>query len=89
MRSLFTRAHLEGSDWYGARLDTKQKNETRLWTHHVQSLEAVLDQDHYADVIERLGLKARLSKAKAELERVQSVAYRQSLDGTLGVHPLV
>ena len=88
VRSLFTRAHLEGSDWYCARLDTKQKNETRLWTHHVQSLAAVLDQDHYADVIERLGLKARLSKAKAELKRVQSPVYRQSLEGTLGVHPL-
>jgi hypothetical protein len=88
VRSLFTREHLEGSDWYRARLDTKQANEAKLWAHHVQSLEAVLDQDHYADVIVRLGLKDRLFNAKAELARVQSPAYRQSLEGTLGVQPL-
>ena len=88
VRSLFTREHLEGSAWYRARLDAKQANEAKLWAHHVKSLEAVLDQDHYADVIARLGLKARLVKANAELARVQSPAYRQSLEGTLGVHPL-
>jgi phosphoenolpyruvate carboxykinase (diphosphate) len=88
VRSLFTREHLLGSAWYRARLDTKQANETKLWSHHVKSLEAVLDQDHYADVSARLDLKTRLSKAKTELARVQSPVYRQSLDGTLGVQPL-
>jgi hypothetical protein len=54
----------------------------------VKSLEAILDQDHYADVATRLSLKPRLAHAKAELGRVQSPAYRKSLDGTLGVQPL-
>ncbi len=88
VRSLFTRESMLVSDWYRARLDTKQKNETVLWTHHVRSLEGVLDQDHYADVSTRLGLKERLVKAKAELDRVGTPGYRRSLDGTLGVHPL-
>ncbi|MET0261380.1 MAG: hypothetical protein ABW223_00680, partial [Rariglobus sp.] len=88
VRDLFTREYLIGSDWYRARLDAKQKNETALWKHHVKSLETILDQDHYADVAARLTLKPRLIHAKTELERVQSPAYRKSLDGTLGVQPL-
>jgi hypothetical protein len=88
VRSLFTRESMLASDWYRARLDAKQKNETVLWTHHVRSLEGVLDQDHYADVSTRLGLKERLVKAKAELDRAGTPGYRRSLDGTLGVQPL-
>lgn len=88
VRSLFTREYLLGSDWYRARLDAKQKAETTLWKHHVQSLEAVLDQDHYADVAARLSLKPRFIRAQTELARVQSPEYRKSLDGTLGVQPL-
>lgn len=88
VRSLFTRDYLLASDWYRARLDAKQAAETNLWTHHVRSLETVLDQDGYEDVAERLSLKPRLARAKAELARVQSPAYRKSLDGTLGVQPL-
>lgn len=88
VRALFTREALLGSDWYRARLDAKQKGETALWAHHVKSLEAALDQDDYADVIARLSLKPRLARARAELDRVKSPAYRQSLNGTLGVQPL-
>jgi len=88
VRSLFTREHLLGSDWYRARLEAKQKTDIRLWTHHVKSLEAVLDQDDYSDVAARLSLKPRLIHAKTELARVQSPDYRKSLDGTLGVQPL-
>lgn len=88
VRSLFTRQALIGSGWYRARLDAKQKNETALWGHHVKSLEAILDQDGYEDVAKRLKLNQRLARAQAELVRVKSPAYRQSLDGTLGVQPL-
>lgn len=88
VRGLFTREHLLGSDWYRARLDAKQKVETTLWTHHVRSLETVLDQEGYADVAARLSLKPRLARAQAELTRVRSADYRKSLDGTLGVQPL-
>ena len=88
VRSLFGREQLLASDWYRARLDAKQKNETTLWSHHVKSLEAVLEQDGYSDVATRLGLKPRLIHAKTEHARVQSPAYRASLDGTLGVQPL-
>ena len=88
VRALFTRDALLGSDWYRARLETKQAAETTLWTHHVKSLEAVLDQDGYEDVAKRLKLNQRLARAQAELVRVKSPAYRKSLDGTLGVQPL-
>jgi phosphoenolpyruvate carboxykinase (diphosphate) len=88
VRSLFARDAMLASDWYAARLATKQTNETALWGHHVKSLEAILDQDGYEDVAKRLKLNQRLARAQAELERVQSADYRKSLDGTLGVQPL-
>ncbi len=88
VRGLFTREHLLGSDWYRARLDAKQKVDVTLWTHHVTSLETVLDHDGFANVATRLSLKPRLERAQAELARVQSADYRKSLDGTLGVQPL-
>lgn len=88
VRKLFGRDAMLASDWYRARLDAKQKTETTLWSHHVKSLENVIDQDGYEDVSKRLKLNQRLAHAKAELERVSSPAYRKSLDGTLGVQPL-
>ncbi|MBW8780742.1 MAG: hypothetical protein JF599_02475 [Verrucomicrobia bacterium] len=88
IRALFTRENLLASDWYRARLDAKQKGDVTLWTHHVKSLEALLDEPIYADVVARLKLKPRLARARAELARVQSPAYRTTLDGTLGVQPL-
>lgn len=88
VRKLFTRDAMLASDWYRARLDAKQKTESTLWSHHVKSLETVIDQDGYEDVSKRLKLNQRLAHAKAELGRVSSPAYRKSLDGTLGVQPL-
>ncbi|MFA6959387.1 MAG: hypothetical protein WC205_01395 [Opitutaceae bacterium] len=88
VRALFGREQMLASDWYRARLEMKQLNETALWGHHVKSLQAILDQDGYEDIAKRLKLNQRLAHAQAELERVQSPAYRKSLDGTLGVQPL-
>ncbi|HTJ79803.1 MAG TPA: hypothetical protein VL357_12480 [Rariglobus sp.] len=88
VRSLFTRESMLASDWYRARLDAKQKTETTLWRHHVKTLTSVIDEPVYADVVKRLGLKPRLVHAKTELARVQSPAYRATLDGTLGGQPL-
>jgi len=87
VRQLFTRAHLLESAWYDARLNAKQRGDRALWEQHVRSLDLFLDQPHYADVASRLGIAARLEKAKAELARVESTDYRQNLVGTLGVQP--
>ncbi len=88
VRGLFTREYLLASDWYAARLERKQQVDERLWEEQVKSIERFLDQPHYADVAERLGLRARLRNAQTELARVKTPAYREGLAGTLGAQPL-
>lgn len=87
VRELFTREHLFQSSWYAARLDAKQRSDEQLWSRHVESLDLFLDQRHYADIAQRLGIRERLVRAQAELQRVKSPGYRKVLTGTLGVQP--
>jgi len=54
----------------------------------VQTLEAYVAVPANADIVERLGLRARLEAARTESARAASPAYRASLVGTLGVQPL-
>jgi len=88
IRALFTRENLLVSPWYKQRLEAKQKIETSLWKRHVTYLEAYLDRPSYADTVTRLDLSGCLTHARNKLQEVQSSAYRDRLDGTLGVQPL-
>jgi phosphoenolpyruvate carboxykinase (diphosphate) len=88
VRSLFTREALLSSDWYAARLDAKQKVDIRLWRQHVAYLEDYLDRPTYVDAVARLNLKSRLTHAKTVLRQVEAPAYRQTLNGTIGTHPV-
>jgi len=89
IRALFTRENLLLSSWYKQRLDAKQKIETNLWKRHIAYLEAYLDRPTYADIVARLDLQGRLNHARKTLQAVASPTYREKLDGTLGVQPLV
>jgi len=88
IRSLFTKENLLVSAWYKERLDAKQKIETELWKQHIAYLEAYQDRPSFADTVARLGLNKRLAHAREKLLEVESPAYREKLDGTLGVQPL-
>jgi hypothetical protein len=88
VRSMFQRDALLASDWYQARLDSKQKTDIHIWNHHIRSLHLILDNPATADVAERMDLTARMRAAGSELARVSSPAYRESLIGTLGRQPL-
>ncbi len=87
VRERFSREHLFQSSWYAARLDAKQRSDEQLWSRHVESLDLFLDQRHYADIAQRLGIRERLVRAQAQLQRVTSAEYRKVLTGTLGVQP--
>lgn len=87
-RALFTRENLLASDWYRARLDAKQALDVRSWQQHVRTLETTVAAPANADLVERLGLRARLESARAESARVATPDYRTALIGTLGVQPL-
>ena len=85
VRALFTREQVLGSSWYRARLAAKQKGDIALWHRHVAYLEDYIDRLTFADTILRLELEARLKRALDRLREVESPAYVERLQGTLGV----
>ena len=88
IRQLFTREALLASDWYKERLQVKQEREVALWRRHVHSLVDFLSQPSHLDEAQRLGIPARLERARAELERVSSPHYLEALHGTIGADPV-
>ncbi|MFO1478173.1 MAG: hypothetical protein U1F98_16180 [Verrucomicrobiota bacterium] len=87
-RRLFTRENLMASDWYAARLLAKQRIDRNLWRRHVDYLEKFLKRPSHADEAERLGIAARLTRARSRLFQAGSPAYPESLRGTLGAEPI-
>ncbi|AOS43992.1 hypothetical protein Verru16b_01053 [Lacunisphaera limnophila] len=88
VRALFTREALLASDWYAARLKSKQEADIALWTRHVATLEKFSADPVNAAVTTNLGLAQRLTAARAELAKVSAAGYVDSLKGTLGRQPL-
>ncbi|HET7534883.1 MAG TPA: hypothetical protein VFJ90_00415 [Candidatus Didemnitutus sp.] len=88
VRTLFTREYLLASDWYAARLKSKQAADVALWNRHLQTLGKFVADASNAATVANLGLADRLAAAKAEAARVSTPAYLESLRGTLGRQPL-
>jgi hypothetical protein len=87
-RKLFTRDALLESDWYKERLRVKQARDVELWQRHVQRLGEFLALPSHHEEARRLGIRDRLARAKAELERVSSAQYLADLQGTIGADPI-
>jgi hypothetical protein len=88
IRGLFTRDALLSSDWYAERLRVKQERDVDLWTRHVRALSEFLARPGHRGEALRLGIEERFELAKAELERVSSEEYLESLQGTIGADPI-
>jgi phosphoenolpyruvate carboxykinase (diphosphate) len=88
VRGMFTREAVLASDWYQARMQSKQDWDGKMWTRHVASLRHVIDNPANADVVERLNLTDRLSLAEAETKRIKGSDYRAALVGTIGRQPV-
>ncbi len=88
VRGLFTTEALLESDWYKERLRVKQQRDVQLWKRHVNALSEFLALPSHRDEAARLGIKARLDHARAELQRVSSERYRDELRGTIGADPI-
>ena len=86
LRAMFTREALLASDWYAERLRTKQQRDVKLWTRHVQALEAFRGGSVGA-AAKHLDIEARLDGAREQLARVSAPAYLEELTGTLGADP--
>ncbi|MFO8023449.1 MAG: hypothetical protein R6U65_13350 [Perlabentimonas sp.] len=88
VRMLFQREYVVNSKWYKERLQLKQQKEIDLWTRHINYIENFLSDDINTPISEELALNDKLKQAKAELKRVQSSQYLESLIGTIGADPL-
>jgi hypothetical protein len=88
IRRMFTREYLLGSDWYAARLRTKQARDRALWERHVAYVAGFVEGEAGAEDADRLHLRDRLAAARRELERVSSAEYLAALVGTLGADPM-
>ncbi len=89
IRSLFTREAMLASPWYRERLRAKQQIDLRLWRGHSDYLARFLGSDGHAEEAERLGIRERLARARATVERVRSAAYLEELSGTIGAEPAI
>ncbi|MES1210453.1 MAG: hypothetical protein ABUS79_31320, partial [Pseudomonadota bacterium] len=50
VRAMFTRESVLASDWYGARLATKQQRDIALWTRHVRATDSAAARERLAAV---------------------------------------
>jgi hypothetical protein len=88
VRALFTLEHLMQSDWYAARLRSKQAADRHYWHACVNYLDRFLKRASHADEAGRLGITARYHRARTALAEVESPAYLEKLHGTLGREPI-
>ncbi|MGH7995135.1 MAG: hypothetical protein ACREFX_02170, partial [Opitutaceae bacterium] len=88
-RALFTREALLKSAWYGARLEARQRIESRVLEMQAEYLERFLARPNYADVSEKLEIPARLQRLREALASARSPAHLSQLSGTIGAEPAI
>ncbi|MFT4217531.1 MAG: hypothetical protein QM619_10165 [Micropruina sp.] len=88
VRGLFDRGTVLASDWYAARLDSKQQWAVRRAQAVVDRLEGFAAHPENTEACERLDIATRIDAAHAELARFSSDDYRAALVGALGRQPL-
>jgi hypothetical protein len=89
VRRMFTLESLLASDWYAARLETKQLVDRQLWKRHVDYLEKFVRRASHADEAARLKIDARLEAARRTLALVESAGHKSGLMNTLGAQPIM
>jgi len=84
IREMFTRDYLLQSDWYQQRLEIKQQRDSELWQQHKTYIQQQLSKIEHNDPTNRNELNQKLEAAERMLDEVNSPAYLQDLQGTLG-----
>ncbi|QDS90718.1 hypothetical protein EC9_49340 [Rosistilla ulvae] len=87
VREMFTKEYLLASDWYQARLQTKQTRDVALWKRHIEYIAS--QRDTLASFRSDIDLDARLAYAQQQLEIASSPQYLKDLVGTLGADPML
>ncbi|MGZ4982016.1 MAG: hypothetical protein ACXWE4_11010, partial [Methylobacter sp.] len=84
IRSMFTRDYLLQSDWYQQRLEIKQQRDSELWQQHKAYIQQQLSKTEHDDLASRNELNLKLEATERMLDEINSPAYLQDLQGTLG-----
>lgn len=84
IRGMFTREYLLGSDWYAARIRTRQDRDIQRWERHCHDLENFLNLESHQDVAAEMNLTLRLQTARSKLEKLRSGDSLTELVGTIG-----
>lgn len=87
LRALFDRETVLASDWYAARLKARQRIDRHRLQKSIRYAEKFAATAAYADEVERLGVRDRLSAARVMLERTKHAEYVRHLVGTTGAEP--
>ncbi|MGZ5599525.1 MAG: hypothetical protein ACXWFX_02920 [Methylobacter sp.] len=83
IRAMFTHDYLLQSDWYQQRLAIKQQRDSKLWQQHKAYIQQQLNKTEHNDSASR-ELSQKLEAAERMLTEIDSPAYLQQLQGTLG-----
>ncbi len=86
VRTLFTKEHILGSEWYHARLVRKQQIDCNLMQRKIQNLEAFIANPMNQSIIEEFKYDNRLNAARDALAYYQSPSYLEALRGTIGAN---
>ena len=84
IRRMFTREYLLASDWYHERLKIKQQRDAALWRMNRDYIEQKLDEINESDTELWSELQGCIENAEQMLEWINSDAYLERLNGTLG-----
>jgi len=88
-RALFSREALLASDWYRARLEAQRTIDANLRERQAAYLERFLARPNYADIAEKLGIRARLAQVSAAAAATRDLEYLKGLSGTIGAEPAI
>ncbi len=88
IRRMFTVDAMLESDWYQARLKTRQQRECTLWQRHVSYLQEFMARKENRSAVRGLQIETRLASAQNELAKVSAPTYWKSLRGFLGADPM-
>ncbi len=87
-RDQFTRGAILGSDWYAARLDAKQDAARSRAETGLAAIELFVSTPGNEEPVARLGMPARVTAARVEVDRLRGSTFREQLVGTIGGTPL-
>ncbi len=87
VRALFSRNTMLASPWYKERIEAKREVDLKLWKRHQQYLQSYLAESRRVQLTDQINLQSRLEHVQARLTFLESDAYWQRIEGTIGVDP--